>query len=208
VSASARLPGAISAWHCGRRPVFWLVPVGLLARPRCLAYNPPAQMPILDEGSLEFLSHSPEQTRRLGVRLGELLKPGDLVCLAGDLGSGKTTLAQGIARGWGCLDPVTSPTFVLVNEYRRADLGRLYHFDAFRLSGMAEAEGIGLAELLEGEGPLLIEWPERVAEALPPQRLWISLRWADESRRGLHLEASGPRYERLLRQFRKAAFGG
>lgn len=180
----------------------------MLVSVRSLAYNPTAQMPILDEGSLEFLSHSPEQTRRLGVRLGELLKPGDLVCLAGDLGSGKTTLAQGIARGWGCLDPVTSPTFVLINEYRRADSGRLYHFDAFRLEGTAEAEALGLTEVLEGDGPVLIEWPERVAEALPPERLWIGLRWADDSRRRLHLEASGPRYERLLRLFRKAAFGG
>jgi tRNA threonylcarbamoyladenosine biosynthesis protein TsaE len=165
-------------------------------------------MPILDEGSLEFLSHSPEQTRRLGVRLGELLKPGDLICLAGDLGSGKTTLAQGIARGWGCLDPVTSPTFVLINEYRRADGARLYHLDAFRLGGAPEAIALGLTELMDGEGPILVEWPERVAEALPLQRLWISLQWADESRRGMRLEAAGPRYERLLRQFRKAAFGG
>ena len=165
-------------------------------------------MPILDEGSLEFLSHSPEQTRRLGVRLGELLKPGDLICLAGDLGSGKTTLAQGIARGWGCLDPVTSPTFVLINEYRRADGARLYHFDAFRLGGAPEAIALGLTELMDGEGPIVVEWPERVAEALPPQRLWINLQWADESRRGMRLEATGPRYERLLRQFRKAAFGG
>lgn len=172
------------------------------------AYNPPAPMPILKEESLEFVSHSPEQTRRLGVRLGELLKPGDVVCLAGDLGSGKTTLAQGIARGWGCLDPVTSPTFVLINEYRRADAGRMFHFDAFRLQGAEEAEALGLAEVLGDDGPVLIEWPERVAPTLPAERMWISLRWSDESRRVLHLEASGPRYERLLRQFRKSAFGG
>jgi tRNA threonylcarbamoyladenosine biosynthesis protein TsaE len=165
-------------------------------------------MPILDDRSLEFLSHSPEQTQRLGVRLGELLKDGDLICLAGDLGSGKTTLAQGIARGWGSLDPVTSPTFVLINEYRRADSARLYHFDAFRLGGVAEAMALGLEELLEGDGPVLVEWPDRVADGLPPNRLWILLRWADESRRSLQLTAAGPRYERLLKQFRKAAFGG
>src|SRR4030066_1049092 len=100
-------------------------------------------MPILDERSLEFLSHSPEQTRRLGVRLGELVGPGDLVCLAGDLGSGKTTPAQGIARGWGALDPVTSPTFVLVSEYRRADSAKHYPFDAFRPNGTARAAGTG-----------------------------------------------------------------
>jgi tRNA threonylcarbamoyladenosine biosynthesis protein TsaE len=165
-------------------------------------------MPILDDRSLEFLSHSPEQTQRLGVRLGELLKDGDLICLAGDLGSGKTTLAQGIARGWGSLDPVTSPTFVLINEYRRADSARLYHFDAFRLGGVAEALALGLNELLEGEGPVLVEWPDRIADGLPVNRLWIRLRWADESRRSLQLTAAGPRYERLLKQFRKAAFGG
>ena len=165
-------------------------------------------MPILDERNLEFLSLSPEQTRRLGVRLGELLKPGDLICLAGDLGSGKTTLTQGIARGWGSLDQVTSPTFVLINEYRRADATRLYHFDAYRLAGIEEAEILGLPDLLEQEGPLIIEWPERIAKALPEERLWISLRWVDDSRRGLFFEAIGIRYERLLRQFRQAAFGG
>jgi tRNA threonylcarbamoyladenosine biosynthesis protein TsaE len=165
-------------------------------------------MPILDDRSLEFLSHSPEQTQRLGVRLGELLKPADLICLAGDLGSGKTTLAQGIARGWGSLDPVTSPTFVLINEYRRADRAVLFHFDAYRLSGIEEAIALGLNDLLEDSGPILVEWPERVAKALPAARLWISLRWVDELRRGLHFEAHGPRYERILRQFRQMAFGG
>ncbi len=165
-------------------------------------------MPILDETSLEFLSHSPEQTQRLGVRLGELLRPGDLVCLAGDLGSGKTTLAQGIARGWGSVDAVTSPTFVLINEYRRADGGRLYHFDAFRLNTVSEAATLGLAEILDSDGPVVVEWPERVEALLPPERLWIALRWVDESRRGLVLRPTGHRYERLLRQFRRTAFGG
>ncbi len=165
-------------------------------------------MPILDERSLEFLSHSPDQTQRLGVRLGTLLAAGDLICLAGDLGSGKTTLAQGIARGWGALDPVTSPTFVIINEYRRADSAVLYHLDAFRLSGDQEAEALGLAEILEAGGPLIVEWPARVARILPEDRLWINLRWVDESRRGLRMEASGKRYEGLLQTFRKAAFGG
>jgi tRNA threonylcarbamoyladenosine biosynthesis protein TsaE len=165
-------------------------------------------MPILTEGSLEFLSHSPEQTIRLGVRLGELIKPGNVICMAGDLGTGKTTLAQGVARGWGSLDQVTSPSFVLINEYRRADTIRLFHFDAFRLSGTDEAIHIGLLELLDNGGPLMIEWPERVAEILPDERLWISLRWVDESRRGLHFEACGPAYERLLREYRKVVFGG
>jgi tRNA threonylcarbamoyladenosine biosynthesis protein TsaE len=156
-------------------------------------------MPILDEHSLDFVSHSPEQTRRLGVRLGELLKPGDLVLLAGDLGAGKTTFAQGVA---------TSPTFVLVNEYRRADEARLLHFDAFRLDEPAEAVSLGLQEMIEDGGPLLIEWPDRVRSILPPNGLWVRLRWVDDSRRALQLDAHGARSEALLRAFRKAAFGG
>jgi len=165
-------------------------------------------MPIIAEGSLDFLSHSPEQTLRIGIRLGELIQPGDVICMAGDLGTGKTTIARGIARGWGSLDLVTSPTFVLINEYRRADAMRLYHFDAFRLSGSTDAVDIGLLELFEDHASILVEWPERVAEVIPDQRLWISLRWVDESRRGLHFDALGPRYERLLKDFRKSVFGG
>lgn len=173
-----------------------------------LTYNPARPMPILTESSLEFLSHSVEQTQRLGVRLGEVLRPGDVVCLAGDLGSGKTTLAQGIARGWGAIDGATSPTFLLINEYRRADSARLYHVDAFRLGGPEEAEAIGMRELFEAKGPVLIEWPEKVAETLPEECMWIKLHWIDDSRRGMHIEAVGPRYQGLLRQFRKVAFGG
>lgn len=165
-------------------------------------------MPILDERSLEFLSHSAEQTRRLGVRLGELLRPGDLVCLEGDLGSGKTTLVQGLARGWGSLDPVTSPTFVLINEYRRADSGVLYHVDAFRMAGPQDAVWIGLAEILENHGPVVVEWADRLGPLLPEHRLWIRFRWVDENRRQLFFEARGPRYEQLLKTFRRTAFGG
>ena len=164
-------------------------------------------MPILDDRSQEFLSHSPEQTERLGVRLGELAKPGDLFCLAGDLGAGKTTFAKGIARGWGALDRVTSPSFVLINEYRRADSHRLYHFDAFRLSGEEEAASLGLGELFNGTGPVMIEWPERVLEVIPDEHLWIGLEWIDEVRRNLRFEARGIHYERLLRKFSQVAFG-
>jgi tRNA threonylcarbamoyladenosine biosynthesis protein TsaE len=165
-------------------------------------------MPILDESSLEFLSHSPEQTQRVGMRLGELLEAGDLICLVGDLGSGKTTFAQGISRGWGAMDPATSPTFVLINEYRRADQTKISHFDAFRLDGAEQAADLGLLELLEGDGPLLVEWPEKIAGLLPEARLWISLRWVDEFRRGLHFSARGQRYEKLLRAFRRTLSGG
>jgi tRNA threonylcarbamoyladenosine biosynthesis protein TsaE len=168
----------------------------------------PPPMPILDDRSLEFLSHSPEQTRRLGVRLGEMLEDGDLVCLEGDLGSGKTTLAQGIGRGWGALEAVTSPSFVLVNEYRRANATILFHVDAYRLTGPEEADAMGLHELLTSGPPLILEWPERVASLLPESNLTIGMSWVDDSRRRMRFQANGPRYERLLRDYRKLAFGG
>ena len=165
-------------------------------------------MPILDEHGLEFLSHSPEQTRRVGVRLGEMLRGGHLICLDGDLGSGKTTLTQGIARGWGALESVTSPTFVLINEYHRADSDVLYHVDAFRLATPQEAAEMGLAELLSTGRVVVMEWPAHVEALLPGDRLRVGLSWVDESRRALHFEARGGSHLRLLAQFRKAAFGG
>ncbi len=164
-------------------------------------------MPILDARTLEFVSRSPEQTRRLGARLGALLQPGDLVCLSGDLGSGKTTLVQGIAQGWGSLDTVSSPTCVLVNEYRRPDGRCLYHLDAYRLANWLEAEDLDLDRMLE-TGSLVIEWPERIQEVLLPDRLWIGLRWVADEQRGMTFSCHGERYEDLLVEFRKRVFGG
>ncbi len=108
-------------------------------------------MPVLDVHTMDFFSHSPEQTRRLGERLGGALQAGDMICLQGDLGAGKTTFVQGLARGWGSLNSVSSPTFILVNMYRRADRSRLFHLDAYRLDSTPEAEELDL-ELDAGPG--------------------------------------------------------
>ena len=163
-------------------------------------------MPILDEHSLDFVSHSPDQTRRLGVRLGELLKPGDLVLLAGDLGAGKTTFAQGVARGWGSLDPVTSPTFVLVNLYRRPDGGELNHLDAYRIDSPREGEQLDLDAMLAA-GPLIVEWPERLGGLIPPERMWVRLNHAGEEHRELRFDARGARYDEMLSELRRELFG-
>ncbi len=164
-------------------------------------------MPILDARTLEFVSRSPEQTRRMGARLGAMLQPGDLVCLSGDLGAGKTTMVQGVAQGWGSLDTVSSPTFVLVNEYRRPNGHCLYHLDAYRLANWMEAEDLDLDRMLEA-GPLVIEWPERIKEVLLPDRLWIDLRWIADEQRGMRFTSHGGRYDGLLVEFRKRVFGG
>jgi tRNA threonylcarbamoyladenosine biosynthesis protein TsaE len=160
----------------------------------------------LDEHTLEFFSRSPEQTRRIGMRLGALLEPGDLVCLEGELGAGKTTLVQGLAQGWGSLDPVSSPTFVLVNEYRRPDGSRLFHMDAYRLESGAEAAELDLDWML-AEGALVVEWPERVSSVLPGAALKISLEPVAEEQRQMGFHAQGARYDRLLSQLQRTMFG-
>ena len=164
-------------------------------------------MPILDDRSLDFWSHSSEQTVRFGARLGELLLPGDVLTLSGELGAGKTTLVTGLARGWGSADQVTSPTFVLVNDYRRPDGLHLWHLDGYRLANAAEAVAIGFDDLLADGGVMVIEWPEHLAEALPAERLSVTLRWSDQTRRGLRFEAHGDHYAALLSRFRQASFG-
>ena len=164
-------------------------------------------MPILDARTLEFFSRSPEQTRRLGIRLGTLLQPGDLVCLSGDLGAGKTTLVQGIAQGWGSLDTVSSPTFVLVNVYRRLDGQRLYHLDAYRLSGPAEAEDLDLDDMVES-GALIVEWSDRIQAALPDEFLQVKLTYIGEYQRDLLVSANGLRYQKVLSKLRKEIYGG
>lgn len=163
-------------------------------------------MPILDRNSLEIISRSAEQTRRVGMRLGALLQPGDIVCLIGDLGAGKTTFVQGLAAGWGSLDPVSSPTFVIVNLYRRLDRNQLFHLDAYRLSGPAEATDLDLDAMLE-DGSLVIEWADIIADALPDERLWVNLRYVDEFQRDLIFSAHGRHYEQILLTFREQVYG-
>jgi len=169
-------------------------------------YNRNRMSPILDPNSLEFISRSTEQTRRVGMRLGAFLGSGDVVGLVGDLGAGKTTLMQGIAAGWGSLDPVSSPTFVLVNVYRRLDVQQLYHLDAYRLSGSAEAIDLDLDGMME-RGPLVIEWADRIKDALPEERFWINLEWLDETQRQFLISAKGEYNQGLLQSFRNQIFG-
>jgi tRNA threonylcarbamoyladenosine biosynthesis protein TsaE len=164
-------------------------------------------MPILDPRTLEFVSRSPEQTCRLGMRLGALLQNNDVVCFSGELGSGKTTLIKGIAQGWGSLDDVTSPTFVLVNQYRRPEGYFLYHLDAYRLRDSRDAEDLDVELMLEN-GILLVEWAERIRSVLPGENLWINMNYIADEQRGLVFQPSGQRYEDLMIAFRQKAFGG
>lgn len=166
-------------------------------------------MPILDEHTLDFVSHSAEQTRRFGLRLGAFLQPGDIVCLEGELGTGKTCFVQGIGRGLGISQPITSPTFTLIAEYNSPSPAPvLYHIDLYRLDApIDEALGLGLEDYLYGDGVCVIEWADRIRSTIPPERLWIRLRHLSGTKRGLVMEATSPHYDALLELFRQSAFG-
>jgi len=152
----------------------------------------------------DYTSRTPEETLRLGRVLGTLLEPGDVICLSGDLGAGKTVLTQGIGAGWGALEPVTSPTFMLIHEHRRKQNDHvLYHVDSYRLGGAADAWGIGLEDLWHYGGCLVIEWPENIAGILPDEKLWITLETIDTTQRHISLHGSGKRYESLVDAVRR-----
>ena len=159
-------------------------------------------MPILEANAFEFFSRSADQTRRVGMRLGSLLQTGDVICLDGELGAGKTTLVQGMAAGWGSTDAVSSPSYVLVNIYRRPDGERFAHLDAYRLTDESEAIDLDLDYLLEG-GPLVVEWAEKIISSLPEEYLQIQLNWVETEQRSMQVKAEGTRCQQLLEKFRK-----
>jgi tRNA threonylcarbamoyladenosine biosynthesis protein TsaE len=148
-----------------------------------------------------MISHSPEETADWGRKLGSLLGAGDAVALIGELGAGKTALAQGILRGLGVPEEtyIASPTFTLINEYR----GRvpLYHLDFYRLDHPSECANLGLEECLGGAGVALIEWADKMPALLPGDHLAIRLAYLDETTRRVLVCASGDRSTLLLRSF-------
>jgi tRNA threonylcarbamoyladenosine biosynthesis protein TsaE len=119
------------------------------------------------------ISLSPEETQAVGARLGARLRAGDVVACIGELGAGKTCFLQGLARGLGVETDVTSPTFVLVNQYR----GRLpvYHVDAYRTESLTELVDLGLQEMLQGDGVTVIEWADKLLPLLPPSTVTVTI---------------------------------
>lgn len=151
------------------------------------------------------ITTSAEKTQDLGRMLGEVLQPGDLVCLYGDLGAGKTHFSFGIAQGLEVREQyVTSPTFTFVNEYE----GRIpfYHIDLYRLKDPAELEGIGFEEYVESDGATVIEWAERAEEELPPDVLSVYFTDVAENSREIGFFAEGERYVQRLAEL-KARLG-
>ena len=143
-----------------------------------------------------FESESEDATRAFGNRLGKLLRAGDVVLLSGELGTGKTRLTQGIGLGLGCPGPITSPTFVLVNEHRGREV--LFHADLYRIASPSEHGTLGLWDEAEC-GVLVVEWPEQVESDLPKDGLIIVLTpGLDIDNRTLRLCPRGPRGREIL----------
>ncbi len=142
-------------------------------------------------------SRGPAATRRIGARLGRLLEAGDVLLLQGELGSGKTVLVQGIGEGLEVREPVKSPTFVLQNEYH----GRLtlYHADLFRLEHPSEVVDLALEEVA-APGVLVVEWPERAWDELPPEHLLARIDGEETPSRRVTFVPRGERYEELARR--------
>ena len=139
--------------------------------------------------SFSIISHSPEFTRDLGEKIGKIINPGSVIALCGDLGSGKTVFAQGLAKGLGIKSIVTSPTFVIINEYE----GRLpfYHIDTYRLLSPEDMQNLGYEEYFYGDGVTAIEWAQRIEELLPEEYLRLDFRVLGEFEREIKITYYG-----------------
>ena len=145
-------------------------------------------------------SATPDETIALGERLGRVARPGDLLCLWGELGAGKTQLAKGIARGLGIPDTVNSPTFILMNEYA----GRLplFHVDLYRLADAADALAGGVVDDRQSDGVTVVEWPDRMGDVLPAGRLDVRIEGTGDEPREITIETGDGGLARLVEAVR------
>ena len=135
---------------------------------------------------MEFLTNSPEETERIGAALGRILPPGTILAYRGDLGAGKTAFTRGLAKGLGCDEIVTSPTYTIVNEYLSGRIP-LFHFDMYRLGSSDDLWDIGWEDYLERGGVCAVEWSENVEDALESP-IWVKLTKLDENTRRITIE--------------------
>ena len=154
------------------------------------------QMPAATDLERQLVCPDPDSTSALGRALATVAGPGDVICLWGDLGAGKTQLVKGIARGLGIADTVNSPTFILMNEYA----GRLplFHVDLYRLAGAADALAGGVIDDRQIDGVTAVEWPDRMGDILPAGRLDVRIDGSGDDVREIEVVTADPRLERLV----------
>ena len=154
----------------------------------------------IDMNRLELISHSPEQTQKFGVRIGELARAGDIFLLVGALGTGKTCLTQGIVWGLNIKEYALSPSFVIVRElYGRLPL---YHIDLYRLDHIEEIAELGLDDYLYGNGVCVVEWAEKGLDILPAEHLLIQISYLSDTERSFQLKPNGKRYLEIATQLK------
>jgi tRNA threonylcarbamoyladenosine biosynthesis protein TsaE len=148
------------------------------------------------EAAAQVVTGTPEATRAFAASLASVAEPGDLLCLWGDLGAGKTVFAKGFGAGLGVGDTILSPSFVLMGEYA----GRLplFHIDLFRLASARDALDGGLLDDRQAAGVVLIEWPDRLADEVPPDRLDVRIDGAGDEPRTITVVAHGASHRRYL----------
>ena len=156
--------------------------------------------------TLILVSEKPGDTLHIGQIIGSKLQKGNVVALTGELGSGKTCITQGIARGLGVPEDyfITSPTFTLINEYP----GRvpLYHIDVYRLSGSLDLNDVGYEEYFYGDGVVVIEWAEKIRDILPAETMFIYLRYLDDNTREIKIVGNANNTSELFQELRKEIF--
>jgi tRNA threonylcarbamoyladenosine biosynthesis protein TsaE len=143
----------------------------------------------MDTETFDMITSSPDETKDFGRELAGQLKQGQVVCLYGNLGSGKTCLAQGICMGLEVTEPVVSPSFTLVNEYQGTI--PIYHFDLYRLKSSVELQNLGYDDYMYGQGLVLMEWPENAGQELPPDRLDVFINILSPQKRGFSIVPCG-----------------
>ncbi|QZY54268.1 tRNA (adenosine(37)-N6)-threonylcarbamoyltransferase complex ATPase subunit type 1 TsaE [Crassaminicella profunda] len=150
---------------------------------------------------MKIISNNEQKTYELGYKLGTLLKRGDVVCLTGDLGAGKTTISKAIAKGLGVDECVTSPTFTIIHEY----MGHipLYHFDVYRIGEIEEMEDLGYEEYFYGEGVCLIEWASQIEDLIPKEHLWMHIKRIDENTREIEMTGNGQHFHEVIEELKR-----
>lgn len=160
----------------------------------------------MDETVLSIKSNSEKETFAFGQKIGELVEPGELILLSGNLGVGKTIITQGICDGLNIEEDVTSPTYNLINEYE-GDL-TVYHMDLYRLENEEELYDLAFEEYLDSDGIVIIEWPDIAYDLIPPEFIYIKINSISEKKREIIMEAEGDKAVRLFERLEKYVSNG
>ena len=158
---------------------------------------------LVSDNKLHIITHSPQETNTLGAHIGRIVAPGTIIALTGDLGSGKTAFAQGLAQG---LDVpghyyITSPSYTLINEYPGRHL--FFHIDLYRIDNLSDLEEIGLYEIIDGNGVVAIEWADKLGDEIPLSHLALCFEILDQGSRRIQMTACGAHEVNLVTQLKK-----